>query len=138
MTGKVQSNSAITTAAQFVNSLICNPTPPAQRVLPAFINCADLIADVSQANAFSSTDVSNDFYSNPTTNYNPGGASCIVVVRVVYPMPAYLSIISGSGFSVSDNTAGQTSYNHSMDYLLMSTAVFENEPFPTASSNAAC
>ena len=45
MTGQAQAVAAITTAAQFRNSLICNPTPPAQRMLPSFINCANLIVE---------------------------------------------------------------------------------------------
>ena len=138
MTGQAQNVSTITTAAQFANSLICNPTPPAQRILPTFINCANLIVDVSQASTFAGANVSKSFYTNPTTNYNPGGASCIVVVRVVYPMPAYLSIISGNGLVATgtDNTAGQTLYNGSMNYMLMSTAVFRNEPFPNTTYSA--
>jgi Flp pilus assembly protein TadG len=139
MTGQAQGTSTITTAAQFANSLICSPTPPAKRILPDFINCAKLIVDVSQASTFANVNVSKSFYTNPTMNYNPGGANCIVVVRVVYPMPVYLSIIAGNGLVATgqDNTAGQTSYNGSMKYIIMSTAVFRNEPFPNT-TYAAC
>ena len=107
MTGQAQNISTITTAAQFANSLICNPTPPAQRILPTFINCANLIVDVSQASTFAGANVSKSFYTNPTTNYDPGGADCIVVVRVVYPMPAYLSIIAGNGLVATGTTIRQ-------------------------------
>jgi Flp pilus assembly protein TadG len=139
MTGQAQAVSTITTASQFANSLICNPTAPAQRILPSFINCNNLIVDVSQASTFASAVVSKSFYTNATTNYDPGGAGCIVVVRVVYPMPVYLSIIAGNGLLATgkDNTSGQTSYNGSMNYILMSTAVFRNEPFP-GSTYASC
>jgi Flp pilus assembly protein TadG len=138
MTGQAQGVSTITTAAQFANSLICSPTPPAQRILPTFINCANLIVDVSQASTFAGANVSKSFYTNPVTNYNPGGANCIVVVRVVYPMPAYLSIIAGNGLVATGepNTAGQTLYNGSMNYMIMSTAVFRNEPFPSNAYSA--
>ena len=139
MTGQAQGISAITTSAQFRDSLICSPTPPAQRILPSFITCSNLIIDVSQASTFAGADVSKSFYTNPTMNYNPGGANCIVVVRVVYPMPVYLSIISGNNLVATgtDSTAGQTLYNGSMHYMIMSTSVFRNEPFP-ASSYSAC
>jgi Flp pilus assembly protein TadG len=130
MTGQAQGNSAVTSASQFRDSLICNPTAPNQRILPDFINCSQLIVDVSQASAFANANTSESFYTNPTMNYNPGGANCIVVVRVVYPMPAVLSILVGSGQQM---TTGQTSYNGTMSYILMSTAVFRNEPFPNAS-----
>jgi Flp pilus assembly protein TadG len=133
MTGQAQGNAAITSASQFANSLICNPTPPAQRILPNFINCANLIIDVSQATSFASANISKSYYTNPTTNYNPGGANCIVIVRVVYPMPAYLSILSANKLvsTGANNTSGQTLYQGTMSYILMSTAVFRNEPFPT-------
>ena len=90
MTGQAQNIATITSADQFRDSLICNPTPPAQRILPSFIDCSQLVVDVSQASTFAAANVSKSFYTNPTTNYNPGGANCIVVVRVVYPMPVYL------------------------------------------------
>jgi Flp pilus assembly protein TadG len=132
MTGQAQNVSTITTANQFRDSLICNPTPPAQRILPSFIDCSKLIVDVSESTSFATANMSKSFYTDPTTNYNPGGASCIVIVRVVYPMPVYLSIITGHGLAVKDNTAGQTMYDGSMHYMLMSTGVFRNEPFPTS------
>lgn len=138
MTGQAQNISTITTAAQFANSLICNPTAPAQRILPSFINCANLIVDVSQPSTFASVNVSKSFYTNPTMNYDPGGANCIVVVRVVYPMPVYLSIIAGNGFLATgtDNTSGQTLYKGSENFMLMSTSVFRNEPFPSSTYSA--
>ena len=105
LTGQAQNISTITTANQFRNSLICSPTPPAKRILPSFINCSNLIVDVSQANTFAGANVSKSFYTNPTTNYNPGGADCIVVVRVVYPMPVYLSIITGKGLVATGKTS---------------------------------
>jgi Flp pilus assembly protein TadG len=138
MTGQAQGVSTITTANQFRDSLICNPTPPAQRILPTFIDCSQLIVDVSQATSFASANVSKSYYTNPVMNYSPGGASCIVVVRVVYPMPVILSIISGSDVfgQVTVNTSGQTLYNGSMHYMLLSTSVFRNEPFPSSSYSA--
>ena len=137
MTGQAQGMS-ITSATQFANSLICNPTAPAQRILPSFIDCTKLVVDVSQAASFANTDVSNDFIKNPTTNYNPGGANCIAVVRVAYPMPVYLSILSANKLVATgnDNTSGQSSYNGTMSYMLLSTAAFRNEPFPSSTYSA--
>lgn len=138
LTGQAQSISTITSSSQFRDSLICNPTAPAQRILPGFINCSNLIVDVSQATNFSAANVSKSYYTNPTMNYNPGGANCIVIVRVVYPMPVYLSIISGNSLLASgtNNTSGQTLYKGAMNYVLMSTSVFRNEPFPNSSYSA--
>jgi Flp pilus assembly protein TadG len=139
LTGQAQNNATITSASQFANSLICNPTAPTQKVLPSFINCSKLIVDVSNASSFANANVSKSFYTNPTMNYNPGGANCIVVVRIAYPMPVYLSILSARKLvsGISTNTSGQTLYNGTMSYILMSTAVFRNEPFP-ASSYSSC
>lgn len=138
LTGQAQGVSTIKTADQFRNSLICNPPPPARRILPDFIDCSKLIVDVSQASSFAKANVSKAFYTDPKTNYNPGGADCIEVLRVVYPMPVYLSIIAFNGVgAVGDITAGQTSYKGKASHILMSTAVFRNEPFP-GSSHSAC
>lgn len=138
MTGQAQVLSGISSAAQFRDLLICSPTPPAQRILPTFITCPNLIVDVSQATSFAGANVSKSYYTNPTTNYNPGGANCIVIVRVVYPMPAYLSILSANKLvsNGTANTSGQTLYQGQMSYILMSTAVFRNEPFPNSTYSA--
>lgn len=125
MTGQVQSTS-ITSSTQFRDQMICNPTLPRKRLLPSFIDCSQILVDIRQATAFSGTDMSRNFYSNPTMSYSPGGGGCIVVVRAAYPMPVYFPILTVTGLS----TAGQVSYNGSMRHMLVGTAAFRNEPFP--------
>ena len=46
LTGQAQSNAAITSAAQFRDSLICSPSSPLHRVLPSFVDCSKVIVDV--------------------------------------------------------------------------------------------
>ncbi|MDB5649292.1 MAG: pilus assembly protein TadG [Hyphomicrobiales bacterium] len=125
MTGQVQS-STITSATQFRDQMICNPTAPRKRLLPSFVDCSKIVVDVQQATAFGGADMSRSFYTNPTMNYSPGGGGCIVVVRAAYPMPVFFPMLTTSGIS----TAGQVSYNGSMTHMLIGTAAFRNEPFP--------
>lgn len=135
MTGQAAA-STYTSASDFRDKVICSPTSPRVRILPSFIDCTQLIVDVETAGtsgstAFTSADMSKSFYSNPTTKYCPGAAGDIVVVRVVYPMPAFLTILTlnGSIGKVSSSTDGLTNYNGGMKHMLMGTAAFRNEPF---------
>ncbi|MDB5510332.1 MAG: hypothetical protein JWL93_2801 [Hyphomicrobiales bacterium] len=125
MTGQVQSTS-IANSAQFRDQMICNPTPPRKRLLPDYIDCSKVLVDVRQASAFATTDMSRNFYMNPTMNYSPGGGGCIVVVRAAYPMPVFFPLLTVSGVS----TAGQVSFDNGMKHMLVGTAAFRNEPFP--------
>lgn len=54
----------------------------------------------------------------PPTNYNPGGSSNIVVVRLFYKWPLF---VTGLGYNIAN-------CNNSMR-LLTATAAFQNEPF---------
>lgn len=133
MTGQVQGMASVTNAAQFKDQLICNPAAPRVSMLPSFIDCTKLIVDVRRVtgNTFANADMTKAFITNPTETYDPGGASCVVVVRAAYPMPVYLSILSTTGMSANGTvTSGQTSWNGSMVHMLLGTAAFRNEPFP--------
>jgi len=133
MTGQVQYDAGITSAAQFKDQIICNPVAPRKRILPNFINCDKLILDVRRSNNFSSANMSRDFISNPGETFCTGSGGDIVVIRMVYPMPVYLSILgmtSMSSGSISVNTSGQTKFGGGMKHMLMGTAAFRNEPFP--------
>jgi Flp pilus assembly protein TadG len=130
MTGEVESRS-ITTSAQFRDQLICSPTAPRRRILPSYFDCSQLVIDVRQPTTFTSADMARNFYtSNPT--FAPGGAGCVSVVRVAYPVPVYLPILTVGGQS----TAGQVVYNGRSSYMVQTAAVFRNEPFST--SNTGC
>ena len=133
MTGQaLTSNYASATA--FRDAVVCNPTAPRKRILPSFIDCSQLIVDVRTAGStgsttFSSADLSPTFYT-AATKYCTGAPGDIVVLRVVYPMPVYLSILTmTSTSSVTVTTNGQTNYNGGMKHILMGTSAFRNEPF---------
>ena len=115
LTGQAQN--ANYTQAQFA-SYVCNNTF-------ALFTCANFMINVNTYNNFSSA-----VTSAPTLTYNkqgqvtntwtyaPGGPNDIVVVQVMYQWP----VIGGPlGFNLSNLSNGNR--------LLVSTAVFKNEPY---------
>jgi len=115
MTGQAQNSSM--TQSQFA-SLICQN-------IYALFNCGSLMVNVQTYPSFSaaSTSAPTLTYSaqGQVTNswtYNPGGPGDIVVVQVMYQWPLVLGPL---GFNLSNLSNG--------DRLLISTAVFQNEPF---------
>ena len=90
-----------------------------------------------RAASFSAADTANDFYGGVTGEYCPGGPGDIVVVRAVYPMPVYFSIVQATPNGISVNTSGQTAYNGGWMHMVMGVAAFRNEPFTNYSGPAA-
>jgi len=91
-----------------------------------------LILDVRKASSFSAADTAMNFINNPSETFCTGSKGEIVVVRLVYPMPVYLSFLAMRSMAATDltvNTTGQTMFKGSMKHMLMGTAVFRNEPF---------
>jgi Flp pilus assembly protein TadG len=92
------------------------------RVFGLFNCMAGVKVDVRTASAFGSTNMSKpvDANGNLQTNmmYSPGNAGDIVVVRVMYEWPVYVSLL---GLNLSDMSGSKR--------LLMATAAFRNEPY---------
>ena len=90
--------------------------------IPALFTCANVYVDVQSYTAFGGVAINSqiDAASNfvPPTNYSPGGPGQIVVVRVFYQWPLF---VTGLGYNIS-NLAGSKR-------LLVATAAFQNEPF---------
>jgi Flp pilus assembly protein TadG len=113
MTGQAQ-NAALT-AAQF-KSLVCSK-------VVALFDCQNGISiDVQSYPAFGSVNVANPIdgsknFTNPN-NFNPGGPGDIVVVRLFYQWPIF---VTQFGYDIS-NLAGSKR-------LLTATAAFQNEPY---------
>jgi Flp pilus assembly protein TadG len=90
----------------------------------ALFDCAGgLYVDVKNYPSFAAVNVSKPIDANgnvQTANfgYAPGGPGDIVVVRLMYQWPVYVSLL---GLNLSD-TAGS-------NRLLMSTVAFRNEPY---------
>lgn len=86
-------------------------------------NCATgMSVDVRTYTSFTAAttvkpvDANGNFVDNFT--FSPGGPGQIVVVRLMYQWPVYVSLL---GFNLADISGGKR--------LLMATAVFRNEPF---------
>jgi Flp pilus assembly protein TadG len=77
--------------------------------------------DVQKFSSFASvtnnSPVSNGTFT-PPNNYNPGGPGDIVMVRLFYQWPVYVSLL---GFDLSNLNGGKR--------LLAATAAFRNEPY---------
>jgi Flp pilus assembly protein TadG len=90
--------------------------------IPALFNCTSLYVDVEAYNSFSSisinsqVDGSGNFINN--MQYSPGGPGDIVVVKLFYQWPIF---VTGLGYNISNMSGNQR--------LLVATAAFQNEPF---------
>jgi Flp pilus assembly protein TadG len=71
----------------------------------------------SFANVTNNSPVSNGTFT-PPNNYSPGGPGDIVMVRLFYQWPVYVSLL---GFNLSNLNGGKR--------LLAATAAFRNEPY---------
>jgi Flp pilus assembly pilin Flp len=118
MTGQAQT--AGYDAATFKNAVCAK--------IYGLFNCQSGVSvDVQKFSSFSSitntkpVDSSGKFNLNPS--YNPGGACDIVLVRLFYEYPVYVSLL---GLKLSDLSSGKR--------LLAATAVFRNEPYTTGAS----
>ena len=113
MTGQAQNASF--TQAQFKN-LVCSK-------VVALFDCVNGISiDVQNYPAFSSVNIADPIDAGknfvPPNNYLPGGPGDIVVVRLFYKWPLY---VTGFGFNIGNLGSNQR--------LLTATAAFQNEPY---------
>lgn len=113
MTGQAQT--AAYTQAQFKN-LVCSK-------ITVMFDCVNGVSiDVQSYSAFSSVnisppiDASNNFVA--PNNYLPGGPGDIVVVRIFYQWPLF---VTGLGFNIANLSGSKR--------LLTATAAFQNEPY---------
>jgi Flp pilus assembly protein TadG len=114
MTGQAQTASY--TATQFKNAVCA-------KILGLFDCQNGLQIDVKTYTSFTSISSAKPIDSNgnlQTSNfgYAPGGPGDIVVVRLMYQWPIYVSLL---GFNMSDLSGSKR--------LIMATAAFRNEPY---------
>jgi Flp pilus assembly protein TadG len=117
LTGQAQN--AAYTQAQFKSQVVC----PAGSLASVLFDCVNgIYIDVQSFPAFTSVtinsqiDGSNNFINNMA--YNPGGPGDIVVVRMFYQWPLF---VTGLGYNISNLTGSKR--------LLTATAAFKNEPY---------
>jgi Flp pilus assembly protein TadG len=121
-----QAQEAGMSASDF-KAAICNPDLAQDRSgLGALFDCSKIKIDVKTYSNFS--DISLTPPIDPTTkelnvteNYQPGVGGNIVVVRAYYEWPTF---VPGLGNNLADMPDGT--------HLLVATAAFRNEPFPTS------
>jgi Flp pilus assembly protein TadG len=114
MTGQAQTASY--TATQFKNSVCA-------KILGLFDCQGGLQIDVKTYSSFSSVSTAKPVDSNgnlqtSSFGYTPGGPGDIVVVRLMYQWPIYVSLL---GFNLADLAGSKR--------LIMATAAFRNEPY---------
>jgi Flp pilus assembly protein TadG len=89
--------------------------------IPALFSCGGLYVDVQSYNAFSSITISSQISGGAFVNnmqYNPGGPGDIVVVRLFYEWPQF---VTGLGYNITNLSGNKR--------LLAATAAFQNEPY---------
>jgi hypothetical protein len=90
--------------------------------VPALFTCGNIYVDVQSYPAFSNITISSqiDAAGNFINNmhYSPGNACDIVVVRLFYEWPLF---VTGLGYNISNLTGNKR--------LLAATAAFKNEPY---------
>jgi Flp pilus assembly protein TadG len=113
MTGQAQNASF--TQAQFKN-LVCSK-------VVAMFDCVNGISiDVQSYSAFASINIADPIDASknfvPPNNYLPGGTGDVVVVRLFYQWPVF---VTGFGFNLANVGTNRR--------LLTATAAFQNEPY---------
>jgi Flp pilus assembly protein TadG len=113
MTGQAQT--AALTQAQFHDTVVCGQ-------IPALFTCNNIYVDVRSYPAFSNVTINNQIDSGNNfindMQYNPGGPSNIVVVRLFYQWPIF---VTGLSYNIANLTGSKR--------LLVATAAFQNEPY---------
>jgi Flp pilus assembly protein TadG len=116
MTGQAQS--ANYTKADFKDTVVC-PNAALARVL---FDCTKLYIEVKSYPTFPNVTISEPIDGGknfiPPTSYCPGAGGDIVVVRMFYQWPLF---VTGLGYNISNLTGSKR--------LLSATAAFRNEPF---------
>ncbi len=113
MTGQAQTSAF--TQAQFKN-LVCSK-------LVVMFDCVNGVSiDVQSYSAFGSVNIADPIDASrnfvPPNNYLPGGPGDIVVVRIFYQWPLF---VTGLGFNIANLSGSKR--------LLTATAAFQNEPY---------
>jgi len=110
-----QAQGANMTAAQFKSSL-CG------RVVALFDCVNGISIDVQSYSAFASINIADPIDASknfvPPNNYLPGGPGDVVVVRLFYQWPVF---VTGFGFNLANVGTNRR--------LLTATAAFQNEPY---------
>jgi Flp pilus assembly protein TadG len=92
--------------------------------IPALFSCPNLYVDVEHYSSFSGISINSQIdgsgnFTSANMQYSPGGPGDVVVVRMFYQWPLF---VTGLGFNISNLSGGNKR-------LLVATAAFQNEPY---------
>jgi Flp pilus assembly protein TadG len=124
LTGQAQSGSVTACAVSGVSTPCTQATFKSYvcAQIPALFDCNSLQVDVSSYSSFSSVVLSNHIDAacnfDSSMGYSPGNAGDIVVVRLFYQWPQF---VTGLGYSIVNPACSKR--------LLVATAAFKNEPY---------
>ncbi len=116
--GVVACAAAPCTQGEF-QAYVCSQVPALLFTCPG--GTKGIFVDVENFPAFSSLTINNQIVAGAFTNnmqYNTGGPGDIVVVRLFYEWPLF---VTGLGYNITNLTGSQR--------LLVATSVFKNEPY---------
>lgn len=133
MTGQIQTNgkSCSQQKLDFQNTVCPTSGPRPGTGLPSNFDCSKVIIDVRQSSAVNNLDVSNSLYQNPSqAQFSPAPAGQNNIIRIIYPLPALLPILTGStNQTIAPVRNGQVTYGGIWTHILMGIAVFRTEPY---------
>jgi Flp pilus assembly protein TadG len=117
LTGQAQA--AAYTQQQFHDQVVC----PAGSLALVLFSCSTtgIYIDVQSYTSFTNVTINSQISAgafDTTMHYSPGAAGDIVVVRLFYQWPLF---VTGLGYNISNLTGSKR--------LLVATAAFRNEPF---------
>lgn len=119
LTGQAQSAN-YPNAASFKSAVVCPQ-------IPAIFNCNNISVDVKNYSTFGNADINissqivGGNFDTSTLSYSPGNSCDIVVARLFYQWPLF---VTGLGYNISNLSGHQR--------LLVATAAFRNEPYAGA------
>lgn len=124
LTGQAQSGSVTSCAVNSVSTPCTQATFKTYvcSQIPALFDCNSLVVDVQSYSSFSAISLANFNACNfNVTNlgYNPGTSGQVVVVRLYYKWPLF---VTGLGYNLACSSSNSTR-------LLVATAAFQNEPY---------
>lgn len=112
LTGQAQN--AGYSQAQFQSTVVCP-------LIPALFTCANLYIDVESASSFTGFTLNNEVvggvFQGTNMLYNPGGPGDVVIVRLFYQWPLF---VTGFGYNIANLSNGKRQ--------LTATVAFRNEP----------
>ena len=124
-------------ADAFRDAVICKG---AAQIPNTTIYCKDVMVDVRTATTFANADTSDlavtgtsggtSNFTMASQQYCVGTTGSIIIMRAIYPMRAYLSLVTAANIkTVTTSRDGQTSVGGVWYHMIDVSTVFRNEPF---------